>query len=101
MCQTLSTWKTNLGKSLNSRQTSNLEISFQRFEKDWEEYVEVDRSCNLNKKAKLKAVVTPLLVTEAGSESEVCLTVTVYFSTVHRFYIFFIYRQPLHAVQQV
>ena len=49
----------------------NLEISFQRFEKDWDEYVELDKSCILNHREKLKAVVTPLLTD--GSLSEVSL----------------------------
>lgn len=56
----------------------NLEISFQRFEKDWEEFVEVDKDCTLNDKEKLKAVVTPLLVTDVSSQSDVCQIIIIY-----------------------
>ena len=47
----------------------NLEISFQQFEKDWEEYVELEKSCILNHREKLKAVVTPLLTDGSLSEA--------------------------------
>ena len=55
----------------------NLEISFQRFEKDWDEFVEVDKDCTMNDKEKLKAVVTPLLVTDVSSQSEVCQIIII------------------------
>lgn len=43
----------------------NLDISFQRFDNDWEEYVELDESCTIKNKEKLKAIVTPLLVSQS------------------------------------
>ena len=46
----------------------NLDITFQRFDKDWDEYIEVGIGCKLEHKAKLKAVVTPLLTSTEVSE---------------------------------
>ena len=59
-------------KEFKFKRNVNLDISFQRFEKDWDDYVEVDKNGSLMNKEKLKAVVTPLLVSD-GSLSEVSL----------------------------
>ena len=36
-------------------------ITFQRFDKAWDEYVDFYKNCQLNNRDKLKAVVLPLL----------------------------------------
>ena len=46
------------------------------FEKDWDDYVEVDKNGSLMNKEKLEAVVTRLLVTD-GSLSEVSLYIHI------------------------
>lgn len=51
-------------KEFKFQASINSEISFQHFEKEWEEYVEVEKNYTLNNKEKLKAVVTPILVTD-------------------------------------
>ena len=45
----------------------SLVITFQRYDNDWGEYVELDDECTLLHKDKLKAVVTPVLTTPSGS----------------------------------
>ena len=46
-----------------------LDITFQRFDSDWGEYVDLDEDSTLVHKDKLKAVVTPLLTTPSASVS--------------------------------
>jgi hypothetical protein len=46
-------------------------ITFQRYDRDWEEFVDLDDECTLLNKDKLKAVVTPLLATPTTEISEV------------------------------
>ena len=49
----------------------NIGITFQRFDKAWEEYVDIDEACQLDNKEKLKAVVLPLLSDRSATPSEV------------------------------
>ena len=44
----------------------NLDISFQRFDPDWDDYVDLDEDSVLQEKEKLKAVVTPILVSASS-----------------------------------
>ena len=46
-------------------------ITFQRFDRDWEEFVDLDDECTLLDKDKLKAVVSPILATPTTEISEV------------------------------
>ena len=41
--------------------------SFQKFDPEWEEYIDLDEGCHLVNKEKLKEVVTPRLVTPTSS----------------------------------
>lgn len=57
----------------------SLSITFQRFDKDWEEYVDLDESCTFVNKEKLRAVVSPMLKlqsspSQSGTESVVSKT---------------------------
>ena len=45
----------------------SIRISFQKFDPKWEEYIDLDESCDLVNKEKLKEVVTPRLVTPTSS----------------------------------
>ena len=45
----------------------NLDISFQRYDPEWEEYVDLEPGSTICHKEKLKAVVTPILVSAAAS----------------------------------
>ena len=49
-----------------------LDITFQRFESDWNEYIDLEDTDEVNDKDKLKVVVTPLL------DKEVCFEALVY-----------------------
>ena len=49
----------------------NLLIMFQRFDGEWDEYVDLDKDCALVHKDKLKAVVSPMLTTPPNEISEV------------------------------
>lgn len=49
----------------------NLLITFQRFDGEWDEYVDLDEDCALAHKDKLKAVVSPMLITPPNEISEV------------------------------
>ena len=44
-------------------------VTFQRFDSEWGEYVELESDDEIEHKDKLKAVVTPFLVTPAESRS--------------------------------
>ena len=48
-----------------------LQVTFERFDRDWDEYVELDTQCILGPKEKLKAVVTSTLATPAETSEEV------------------------------
>ena len=50
----------------------NLLITFQRFDGEWDEYVDLDEDGALVHKDKLKAVVSPMLTTPPNEISEVC-----------------------------
>ena len=49
----------------------NLLITFQHFDGEWDEYVDLDEDCALAHKDKLKAVVSPMLITPPNEISEV------------------------------
>lgn len=49
----------------------NLLITFQCFDGEWDEYVDLDEDCALAHKDKLKAVVSPMLTTPPNEISEV------------------------------
>ena len=46
-----------------------LEITFQKFDSEWGEYVDLDEGSTLEHKDKLNAVVTPMLTTPSSSVS--------------------------------
>ena len=39
----------------------NLLLTFQKFDNDWCEYLDLEENCSLSNKDKIKAVVTPIL----------------------------------------
>ena len=47
----------------------NLLVTFQKFDKDWGEYIDLETPAVLSDKDKLKAVVTPLLVDSTPVQS--------------------------------
>ena len=47
-----------------------LDITFQRFDPDWDCFVDLDEDAEIHHKDQLKAVVTPLLVQETPCPSE-------------------------------
>ena len=51
----------------------NIGITFQQFHKALEEYVDVDKCCQLDNRKKLKAVVLPLLsdVSQSATQSRI------------------------------
>ena len=51
----------------------NVVITFQRFDPDWDETVDLESESVINDKDKLIAVVTPLLVTPFTSPVESCV----------------------------
>ena len=53
----------------------SLNVTFQRFDSDWGEYVDLDEDCTLVHKDKLKAVVSPLLTTPSTDSCEVIMGV--------------------------
>ena len=46
----------------------NLLVTFQRYDSEWGEYVDLDDEYSLGNKEKLKAVVTPVVVTPPASD---------------------------------
>ena len=48
----------------------NVVVTFQRFDPEWGEYVDLEPDSVLNHKDKLLAVVTPILVTPSASSCE-------------------------------
>lgn len=53
----------------------SLNVTFQCFDSDWGEYVDLDEDCTLVHKDKLKAVVSPLLTTPSTDSCEVIMGV--------------------------
>ena len=51
----------------------NVVVTFQRFDPDWDETVDLESESVINDKNKLIAVVTPLLVTPLSSPVESCV----------------------------
>ena len=46
----------------------DLVVTFQRFDSEWGEYIDLEADCSVCHKDKLKVIVTPLLVTPATSD---------------------------------
>ena len=56
----------------------NLDINFQKYNKEWDEYVDLDDGCILGQREKLKAVVTPILVSGSSQvRLVVCLMCSI------------------------
>lgn len=51
----------------------NVVVTFQRFDPDWDEMIDLENESVINDKDKLIAVVTPLLVTPFSSPSGSCV----------------------------
>ena len=58
--------KDKFRKEFQCQHNVNLDISFQRFDPDWDDYVDLDEDSVLQEKEKLKAVVTPILVSASS-----------------------------------
>lgn len=56
----------------NFQSNVRLKITFERFDQEWEDFVEVEKNCVLQHKEKLKAVVTSTLATSTEGSEEVC-----------------------------
>ena len=50
---------------------ARLDITFHRFNPDWNEFVELDEDARVENKERLKAIVTPILAQETPCQSEV------------------------------
>ena len=81
----------------------NVGITFQRFDKAWEEYVDVDKGCQLDNREKLKAVVLPLLsdISQSATPSDAQLDVVRYMSFENIDIIIIISRQQVKCLQLV
>ena len=59
-------------------------VTFQRFDPKWNKMVDLDEEAVVNDKDKLKALVTPILVTPpVTSPDESCLEVSMHAGTTH------------------
>ena len=58
--------KDKFRKEFQFQHNVNLDISFQRFDPGWDDYVDLDEDSVLQEKEKLKAVVTPILVSASS-----------------------------------
>lgn len=55
-------------KEFKFQSNVHLEATFERYDKDWDDYVELEKGCTLRDKEKVKAVVTSTLASEVASE---------------------------------
>jgi hypothetical protein len=53
--------KDRFRKEFKFEHNVNLDISFQRYDPEWDDHVDLDKDSVLQEKEKLKAVVTPIL----------------------------------------
>ena len=62
-------------------------ITFQRYDAEWEEYIDLEEDTALNDKEKLKVIVTPTLTTPSMSPPSVATVMTPVDEVGHTLYI--------------
>lgn len=64
--------KREFRKQLSFEKHVAIDVTFQRFDSEWEEYVDLDDDETVSNKEKLKVVVTSKLETPAATDDMVC-----------------------------
>ncbi len=55
-------------ESFNYTKNARLAVHFQRFDEEWQEYIDLDVDATIYDKDKLKVVVSPLLSEDSSTE---------------------------------